>query len=428
MDESPDKLDFHQAMGDFRTMFPNFDQETIEAVLRANEGAVDDTIDQLLAMMVLDGTNPQNLSSCDKIPSYQEACNASTHSKAQLKMDPASADALLLDFLDCPGSSTLPSTYQQQIQRKKSFKPPLVGKLPKDFLRPDYDPRTHTTSEQNTKKSSGSTQHDNPAWNETRSKTMVPKKNNFVPQYASLGIFTTRPYAGFGSSSSSGNSKQNAAVEAALAKQGDIFKERMAENEWRRQLNKDPELERYLEDERFALMMQNEEFLRHLQNDPDFLAALEKDQKKKKSKSKKLMSTSIDGPNISSAQSAANEVLIDEADPFPYTKYLPKPETNDVAFSEKLKFMSKNSKRKFAILAQKFVKKKKGAKGIIGNSDSNYSNVGLLHNTDSDALLHDQDDSDDDKNNMGYNQASDSSYNIGRNKDLKEGRLFSTYR
>jgi len=57
-------------MDDFKTMFPSFDCETIEAVLRANDGAVDDTIDQLLAMMVLNGArlNPSN----DDIPSYSE--------------------------------------------------------------------------------------------------------------------------------------------------------------------------------------------------------------------------------------------------------------------------------------------------------------------------------------------------------------------
>lgn len=53
-------------MRDFRTMFPNFDVETIEAVLRANEGAVDDTIDQLLAMMMLDSSSI--------LPSYDEVC------------------------------------------------------------------------------------------------------------------------------------------------------------------------------------------------------------------------------------------------------------------------------------------------------------------------------------------------------------------
>ena len=46
------QLDFHQAMSDFATMFPAMDSEVIEAVLRANDGAVDPTIDQLLTMNV----------------------------------------------------------------------------------------------------------------------------------------------------------------------------------------------------------------------------------------------------------------------------------------------------------------------------------------------------------------------------------------
>lgn len=44
------QLEFAQAMTDFKTMFPDMDKEVIEAVLRANQGAVDATIDQLLAM------------------------------------------------------------------------------------------------------------------------------------------------------------------------------------------------------------------------------------------------------------------------------------------------------------------------------------------------------------------------------------------
>ena len=43
-------LFFNQAMTDFRVMFPDMDAEVIEAVLRANNGAVDATIDNLLAM------------------------------------------------------------------------------------------------------------------------------------------------------------------------------------------------------------------------------------------------------------------------------------------------------------------------------------------------------------------------------------------
>lgn len=46
------QLEFAQAMSDFKTMFPNMDRDVIEAVLRSNLGAVDATIDQLLAMSI----------------------------------------------------------------------------------------------------------------------------------------------------------------------------------------------------------------------------------------------------------------------------------------------------------------------------------------------------------------------------------------
>lgn len=47
---STTQLEFTQAMTDFKTMFPDMDDDVIEAVLRSNQGAVDATIDQLLAM------------------------------------------------------------------------------------------------------------------------------------------------------------------------------------------------------------------------------------------------------------------------------------------------------------------------------------------------------------------------------------------
>ncbi|XP_076236300.1 CUE domain-containing protein 1 isoform X3 [Calliopsis andreniformis] len=43
-------LEFYQAMADFKNMFPQMDDDVIEAVLRSNQGAVDTTIDQLLTM------------------------------------------------------------------------------------------------------------------------------------------------------------------------------------------------------------------------------------------------------------------------------------------------------------------------------------------------------------------------------------------
>ena len=47
---STTQLEFTSAMTDFKVMFPDIDTEVIEAVLRANNGAVDATIDHLLTM------------------------------------------------------------------------------------------------------------------------------------------------------------------------------------------------------------------------------------------------------------------------------------------------------------------------------------------------------------------------------------------
>lgn len=62
------RLEFNQAMEDFKTMFPSMDYDIIECVLRANNGAVDATIDQLLQMN-LDGSGCDDSSdSEDSIP------------------------------------------------------------------------------------------------------------------------------------------------------------------------------------------------------------------------------------------------------------------------------------------------------------------------------------------------------------------------
>ncbi|XP_029659905.1 CUE domain-containing protein 1 isoform X2 [Formica exsecta] len=97
-------LEFYQAMADFKNMFPQMDDDVIEAVLRSNQGAVDTTIDQLLTM----STDNEN----EKIRSELEQ-------KEEL---PSTTKSPRKD-----SSKSLKTIHKWQ--------PPLLGPLPDTFLR-----------------------------------------------------------------------------------------------------------------------------------------------------------------------------------------------------------------------------------------------------------------------------------------------------
>ncbi|XP_076236297.1 CUE domain-containing protein 1 isoform X1 [Calliopsis andreniformis] len=97
-------LEFYQAMADFKNMFPQMDDDVIEAVLRSNQGAVDTTIDQLLTM----STDNEN----EKIRSELEQNEKSPSTSKSPKVDP---------------TMTLKSI--------RKWQPALLGPLPDTFLR-----------------------------------------------------------------------------------------------------------------------------------------------------------------------------------------------------------------------------------------------------------------------------------------------------
>lgn len=57
-----------------------------------------------------------------------------------------------------------------------------------------------------------------------------------------------------------------------------VIQQKILENRRQRKLGNcdDPELTRYLEDERIALFLQNEEFMNELRSNKDFLTTLER--------------------------------------------------------------------------------------------------------------------------------------------------------
>ncbi|XP_026285005.1 CUE domain-containing protein 1 isoform X2 [Frankliniella occidentalis] len=100
----------------------------------------------------------------------------------------------------------------------------------------------------------------------------------------------------------------------------------------------DPDLDQFLEDERIALFLQNEEFMAELRWNKDFLTALEKEH---------------------CAESPTGEL------PYKSASGL----HDDDLFRERLRNMGKLSRKKFAQLARMFTgRKKRSAKQILGHS------------------------------------------------------------
>ncbi|CAN7985742.1 unnamed protein product, partial [Ixodes hexagonus] len=131
------QLDWRRAMRDFRSMFPEMEAGVIEAVLRANGGAVDATIDQLLAMAT-DNDNER----------LRTELEATENAEAPPHYSP-------------PGGPTPPPSYQQATRpmhrdeeqpqpqpqppptsQRSQWKPPLLGPLPPTFLRLTPSPGT----------------------------------------------------------------------------------------------------------------------------------------------------------------------------------------------------------------------------------------------------------------------------------------------
>ncbi|XP_074117974.1 CUE domain-containing protein 1 isoform X3 [Sminthopsis crassicaudata] len=228
------RLEFNQAMEDFKTMFPNMDYDIIECVLRANNGAVDATIDQLLQMN-LDGSSYDDSSdSDDSIPPEILERTLEPDSSDEEPPPVYSPPAYHMHIFDRPYPLApptpppridVPSAGVPPTQRRyRNWNPPLLGNLPDDFLR------------------------------------ILPQQLDSLQNTQS-----GPPKLGLGEVSQSmvGNLEE--------------------ECRWKQ----------YLEDERIALFLQNEEFMKELQRNRDFLLALERDRLKYESQKSKSSSMAV---------------------------------------------------------------------------------------------------------------------------------------
>ncbi|GLH12018.1 Putative cue domain-containing protein 1 [Gryllus bimaculatus] len=293
------QLEFHQAMADFKTMFPDMDDEVIEAVLRANQGAVDATIDQLLAM----STDNEN----EKLRNEMEK-------KETLVPDTPAADDVQEETVQEAPAKRSPQPSPQHttntevpLRTIRGWAPPLLGPLPDDFLRVVPPPWAATHKKQ---------------W-----KTMLLSQQLLQQKYA-----------------------ENQRVRGVLCDVGD------------------PELDRYLEDERIALFLQNEEFMAELRWNKDFLSTLERDQ---------------------AEESPPEETLAS----FPFSKSLSSSHDEEALFRERLRNMGKMSRKKFAQLARVFTRRKKrsSAKNILSQGPAPSKDNLLLN---AEPLLDDEEEED----------------------------------
>ena len=121
----------------------------------------------------------------------------------------------------------------------------------------------------------------------------------------------------------------------------------MQENELKRQSASVAETAQFLDDERLAILMQNEEFVRELRNNKEFMSQLQRDA------GRSAAGDERDGATASGGSSGASNF-------------------SDAAFREMLKNMSKMSRKKFAQVAGMFSRRKRNkSEGSGGLSSPN---------------------------------------------------------
>lgn len=350
------QLEFTQAMTDFRVMFPDMEADVIEAVLRANHGAVDATIDNLLAM------------------SADNETEKAIHPGAAAEKGVAGAAA------DGPPS------YQQATQEGDLIN---LGQ-PSAASGQGEDTTFDLLSDIGASGGGGG----GPAGAEE-----VPSKNQ--PTSASPKLSYSHPRRPENAADSGGD------ADASLIPTQQMLQNKYEENlKAREQARTNPvaagsKEAQLLEDERLALMMQNDEFMAELRSDREFLSALAAEEYGEAGYDTSAVDGAAGGAagGMAAAGGAAGRLQ-------QYSSRGKALVMDDAVFKEKLRNMGKTSKRKFTQLAGMF-SRRKGAKQLLGHAPAP-SNDDLLLNVNAEPLVN-QDDSDEEKEEEDRRQAASKS-------------------
>lgn len=241
------QLEFAQAMSDFKIMFPDMDRDVIEAVLRANQGAVDATIDQLLQMST-DNQNEKLRNELENVSPQRSLINLSdsdTEAASRTNRQPATGQLIDVDDIDGisggggavtgPVDKSLPSAGVLLNLGTNSPNHSTTGASPK--VRPPAQLQSQKSSQGSTPKRMQTNRSQatgiNRRWNPPM---LLPLPSTFLrlnPIGSGGGNTIALPY--------------------------------------------DPNRDFDLPDEQFAMMLQNEEFMNQLRINQEFMNALEKE-------------------------------------------------------------------------------------------------------------------------------------------------------
>ncbi|KAM9453087.1 CUE domain-containing protein 1-like isoform 3-T10 [Salvelinus alpinus] len=316
------RLEFNQAMEDFKIMFPTMDYEVIECVLRSNNGAVDATIDQLLQMSIDGEGSDDSSDSDDSIPPEileRTLEPDSSDEEPPPVYSPPTYDMHIYDRKYPEAPPTPPPRFEaqlppghRQVRSYRNWNPPLLGNLPDDFLRilPQQLDSIQGSQSSLSQPSSSSL-------------------SSIAQQTTQGGVSKPGTDGALGAPGGPGGPGGMAGVGT----------------------EQERKLKQYLDDERIALFLQNEEFMRELQRNREFLVALERDRLKYESKksmsnhSSSYMENSTAGEHCASRSMEACTAVSDDA-----------------MFRDKLKHMGKSTRKKLFEIARSFSDKTKRRK------------------------------------------------------------------
>ncbi|XP_036817310.1 CUE domain-containing protein 1 isoform X1 [Oncorhynchus mykiss] len=342
------RLEFNQAMEDFKIMFPTMDYEVIECVLRSNNGAVDATIDQLLQMSIDGEGSDDSSDSDDSIPPEileRSLEPDSSDEEPPPVYSPPTYDMHIYDRKYPEAPPTPPPRFEaqlppghRQVRSYRNWNPPLLGNLPDDFLRilPQQLDSIQGSQGSLSQPSSSSS------------------LSSIVQQTNQGGV--SKPGTG-GALGAPGGPGGMAGV--------------VTEQERK--------LKQYLDDERIALFLQNEEFMRELQRNREFLVALERDRLKYESKKFKSNHSSSYMENSTAGRCHSSSYMENSTAGRCHSSSYMENSTagehcasrsmeactavsDDAMFRDKLKHMGKSTRKKLFEIARSFSDKTKRRK------------------------------------------------------------------